>query len=153
MLTLMCTATRFPEAIPLRNIRPKTVAKAMVKFFTTFGLPTIVQTDQVSNFNSNLFQETLQNLGIKHVKSTPYQPQSQGALWRFHQTFESMMRTYSITNPQWDEGVPLLLFAARDAVQESLGFPPFQLVIGRSVRGPLKLIKEMWTNDVPQSFF
>jgi Integrase zinc binding domain len=42
LLTLMCTSTRFPEVIPLRNIRSKTVDKAMVKFFTTFGLPNII---------------------------------------------------------------------------------------------------------------
>jgi transposase InsO family protein len=90
-------------------------------------------------------------LGIKHVQSTPYHHQSQGALERFHQTLKSMMRTYSITNPQWDEGVPLLLFAALDAVQASFGFSSFQLMIGCSVRGPLKLFKEIWTNDVPHS--
>ena len=55
LLTLKCTATRFPEAIPLRNIRTKTFAKDVVKFFTTFGLPTIVQNDQGSNFTSHLF--------------------------------------------------------------------------------------------------
>ncbi|KAI3351357.1 hypothetical protein L3Q82_005905 [Scortum barcoo] len=30
----------------------------------------------------------------------------------------------------WDEGVPLVLFAAREAVQESLGFSPAELVFG-----------------------
>ena len=38
------------------------------------------------------------------------------------------------------------MFAAREAVQESLGFSPFELVFGHSVRGPLKLLKETWTS-------
>ncbi|KAI3376797.1 hypothetical protein L3Q82_000078 [Scortum barcoo] len=42
----------------------------------------------------------------------------------------------------WDEGVPLVLFAAREAVQESLGFSPAELVFGHEVRGPLKVLKE-----------
>jgi len=59
-----------------------------------------------------------------------------------------MMRTYCLEfNKDWDEGVHLLLFAAREAVQESLGFSPFELVFGRTVRGPLKLLKEKWLND------
>ena len=33
-LTIMCASTRFPEAIPLRNIKTKTIVKALVKFFT-----------------------------------------------------------------------------------------------------------------------
>ena len=36
LLTIMCTSTRFPEAIPLRNIKTKSIVKALIKFFT-FG--------------------------------------------------------------------------------------------------------------------
>ena len=36
----------------------------------------------------------------------------------------------------------MLLFAVRESVQESLGFSPFELVFGHSVRAPLKLFKE-----------
>ena len=31
LLTIMCASTRFPEAIPLRNIKSKSVVKALVK--------------------------------------------------------------------------------------------------------------------------
>ena len=33
LLTCICASTRFPEAIPLRNIKTKTFAKALIKFF------------------------------------------------------------------------------------------------------------------------
>ena len=36
----------------------------------------------------------------------------------------------------------MLLFALRKTFQESLGFSPFELVTGLSVRGPFKLLKE-----------
>ena len=38
----------------------------------------------------------------------------------------------------------MLLFAVREAVQDSLGFSPFELVFGHTVRGPLKMLKENW---------
>ena len=38
------------------------------------------------------------------------------------------------------------MFAARESVQESLGFSPFDLVFGHHVRGPLKLLKEQCLN-------
>ena len=47
----------------------------------------------------------------------------------------------------WDEGVHLVLFAAREAVQNSLGFSPFELLFRREVHGPLKLLKESWLTD------
>ena len=34
------------------------------------------------------------------------------------------------------------MFATREAVQESLGFSPFELVFGHSVRGPLAVMKD-----------
>ena len=82
-------------------------------------------------------------LGIDQDASSAYHPESQGALERFHQTFKSMLRNYCFENSKdWDEGVPYLLFAVRDSVQESLGYSPFELVFGHKVRGPLQLIKE-----------
>lgn len=40
-----------------------------------------------------------------------------------------------------DEGIHLLLFSARESVQESLGLSPFEIVFGHTVRGPLKPLK------------
>ena len=148
MLTIMCASTRFPEAIPLRNIKTPTIVKALVKFFTLFGLPKSIQSDQGSNFMSNIFQQVIHELGVKQCKSSAYHPESQGALERFHQTLKNMIRTYCLEHQKdWDEGVHMLLFAARESVQESLGFSPFELVFGHTVRGPLKMLKEKWLSD------
>uniref|UniRef100_A0AAR2K9W7 Integrase catalytic domain-containing protein n=1 Tax=Pygocentrus nattereri TaxID=42514 RepID=A0AAR2K9W7_PYGNA len=144
----MCAATRFPEALPLRKITSQTIVKALLKFFTTFGLPKVVQTDQGSNFTSKLFNQVSKMLGIKHEMSSPYHPESQGALERFRQSLKSMLRKYCLdSGREWDEGVPFVLFAAREAKQESLGFSPVELVFGHSVRGPMKVLKEMFQSE------
>jgi hypothetical protein len=60
----------------------------------------------------------------------------------------NMIRTFCLQyEKDWDDGVHLLLFAAREAVQESFGFSPFELVFGHTVRGPLKLVKEKWLDE------
>ena len=145
LLIIMCASTRVPEAIPLRNIKTKTIVRALVKFFTFIGLPKSVQSDQGSNFMSGVFQQVLHELGIKQYRSSAYHPESQGALERFHQTLENMIRLYCFdTEKDLDEGIHLLLFAVRESVQESLGFSPkaFELVFGHTVRGPFKILKE-----------
>ena len=63
LLTIMCALTRFPEAITLRNIKTKTIVKALVKFFIFVGLPKSVQSDQCSNFMSGVFQQVMYELG------------------------------------------------------------------------------------------
>lgn len=148
LLTIMCASTRFPEAIPLRTITARTVLKHLVKFFTFVGLPKTVQSDQGTNFMSKVFNQVLEQLGVSHCHSSAYHPESQGALERFHQTLKSMLRAYTLEfKKDWDEGVPLMLFAVREVVQESLGFSPAELVFAHTVRGPLKLMQEKWLSD------
>ena len=36
----------------------------------------------------------------------------------------------------WDDGIPLLLFAVREVTQETLGFSQSELVFVHTVRGP-----------------
>ena len=72
----MCASTRFPEAIPLRNIRAKTIVRALIKFFTLVGLPKSIQSDQGSNFMSGLFQQVMSELNIEQYKSSAYHPES-----------------------------------------------------------------------------
>ena len=135
----------FPEAVPLRSIKAPKIVNALVRFFILVGLPRSVQSDQGSNFMLGLMQQAMYQLGVKQYKSSACHPESQGALERFHQTLKNMLRTYCLENNcDWDQGVHLLLFAARESVQESLGFSPFELVFSRTVRGPLKLLKEAW---------
>ena len=47
---------------------------------------------------------------------------------------KTMMRSYCLENQKdWDEGIPLLMFAARESIQETIGFSPFELVFGHAV--------------------
>ena len=131
LLTIMCQFTRFPEAIPLRNIKSSKIVSALVKFFTFVGLPVYVQSDQGSNVTSTLMQQVMKELGVQHYKSSAYHPESQGAIERFHQTFKNMIRAYCLEyQTEWDQGIHMLLFAVREGIQESLGFSPFELVFG-----------------------
>ena len=56
LLTIMCTSTRFPEAIHVRNIKTKSIVEALINFFTFVGLPKSVQSGQGSNFMSGILQ-------------------------------------------------------------------------------------------------
>lgn len=76
VLTMMCASTRYPEAVPLHTIKAKAVLKALVKFFSTFGLPKFVQSDQGTNFMSTVFSQVMAELKVNHQKSSPYHPES-----------------------------------------------------------------------------
>ena len=44
--------------------------------------------------------------------------------------------------------LPALLFAVREVPQESLGYSLFELLYGQNVRGPMAILRELWTDEV-----
>ena len=75
--------------------------------------------------------------------SSAYHPESQGVLEKWHQTLKTLLKKFCCESSlDWDEGVNYLVFAIREAPQESLGFSPFEMVYGRQLRGPLALITD-----------
>ena len=78
------------------HITARSVVRALTKFFSIFGMPQFVQTDQGTHFKSTLFAQVLRMLNIKHVVSSAYHPESQGVLERWHQTLKSMLRKYCL---------------------------------------------------------
>ena len=143
LLTVMCQATRYPAAYPLRSITTRSVVKALSHFISIFGIPRVVQSDQGSNFSSHMFAQVLKQLRVKHSQSSAYHAQSQGALERFHQTLKSLLRAFCTElDRDWEEGLPWLMLAAREVTQESTGFSPNELVFAHSVRGPLAVLRD-----------
>ena len=73
-------------------------------------------------------------LNIKQFQSNTYHPESQGALERFHQTLNNIMNTCWLdSQTDREDGVRMLLFAAREAFHESLHCSPFELIFGHCV--------------------
>lgn len=150
LLTVMCASTHYPSAYPLHTITAKSVVKALTQFISIFGIPKILQSDQGSNFTSHLFSQVLKLLRIRHNKASAYHPQSQGVLERFHQSLKSLLRAYCTEmKGDWEEGLPWLLLSAREVCQESTGFSPNELVFGHTVRGPLAVLGDSWTEGTP----
>jgi hypothetical protein len=46
----------------------------------------------------------------------------------------------------WDTFLPWILLSYREVPVDSIGFSAFELVFGHNVRGPLSLMKSVWTD-------
>ena len=72
-----------------------------------------------------------------------------GLVEKFNGTLKQMLKRMCAERPKdWDKYLNALLFAYREVPQESLGFSPFELLYGRSVRGPMMILKELWTKEI-----
>ena len=150
IITLMDYATRYPEAIPLKRADTPVVAEALLDMFSRLGIPAEVLSDKGTQFLSELMAEVSRLLSFHQLTTTPYHPMCNGLVEKFNGTLKQMLRRMCAERPKdWNRYVSSALFAYREAPQESLGFSPFELVYGRSVRGPMSILKECWSKDVP----
>ena len=91
VLSGICLASRYPEAIPLKDVRAETVAEGMLEIFSTTGVPRQILTDQGSQFVGQLVKQLCVKLNVDKLQTTPYHPQSNGCLERWHGTLVSML--------------------------------------------------------------
>jgi len=86
---------------------------------------------------SVLLQELYRMLSI--IRTTTYHPQTDGLIEQFNGTLKAMLKKFTSRNKRdWDEYLTYLLFSFREAPQESTG---------RNVRGPLDIVKEVWSGE------
>ena len=138
ILTLVDYATRYPEAVPLKNIDTETVAEALVDMHSRVGVP----------FTSDCMKEVPRLLSIRRLTTSPYHPACNGLVEKFNGTPKQMLRRLCHEQPrQWYRFINPPLFAYREARQEATGFSPFELLYGRTVRGPAQILKELWSKE------
>ena len=67
---------------------------------------------------------------------------------KFNGTLKRMLRRLCHEQPrQWHRFINPLLFAYREARQKATWFSPFELLYGRTVRGPVQILKELWSEE------
>ena len=133
--------TKFLEAFPLPNMEAVTVADALVTgFFTKYGIPTFLHSDQGTQFESHLFQETCRLLGIKKTRTTPFRPQSDGQSERSIKTLVKMIATTTKEQTEWDMCLPYITMAYRATPQASTGMTPNLLMYSRETTVPMDVM-------------
>ncbi|GBN98551.1 hypothetical protein AVEN_207085-1 [Araneus ventricosus] len=78
--------------------------------------------------------------------ATPGHPESMGTVERWNKTLKEMLsKNIQDHGNDWDIHLPYLLFAYREVPHSTTGLSPYQLVYGRLPRGPLALMRDVWT--------
>ncbi|GFO41871.1 Pol polyprotein [Plakobranchus ocellatus] len=97
---------------------------------------------------SQVLREFNSLTNIKHFLSSPYHPQTNGVVERFHSTLKGMLRKLAFDSPSnWCQYLNAALFAYRCQVHTSTGYSPFFLLYGRSPRGPVEILHDFMSNS------
>ncbi|XP_068232013.1 uncharacterized protein [Palaemon carinicauda] len=74
ILTMMDHASRYPDAVPLKNIDSELVAEALVDMFSRVGVPEEILSDLGTQFTSDCMKEVARQLSMRQLTTTPYVP-------------------------------------------------------------------------------
>jgi transposase InsO family protein len=133
VLTVSDAGTKFFVGVALPNKAASTVTKALMeKVFLIYGFPTLLVSDEGTEFVNSLNRELCESLGIQRHHTTPYRPAANGQVERAHRTLEAVLRSMIHPSQQdWEDWLPYAVFAMNTSSSRSTGMTPFFLMFGR----------------------
>ena len=121
--------------------------EALLDMYSRLGISEEVLSDLGTQFVSKCMKGVSRLLPIKRLTTTPYHPICNGLVERFNGKLKKMLRRLCNEQPQqWHHFLNPQLFTYKEASQKTTGFLSFELLYGRAVRGPVQILKELWTD-------
>jgi hypothetical protein len=104
-----------------------------------FGVPETVTTDRGTQFTSALWSSACTSLGIKHMLTTAYHPQSNGMVERVHRQLKDTLCARG-AGPAWHSHLPWVLLGLRAVPKEDSAVSSAELVTGTPLVLPGQLL-------------
>ena len=133
--------SKWAEVIAMSQTTTEHTIKALRHLFSIHGLPEQIVSDNGPRFTSSTFAEFLKANGIKHSRSSPYHPASNGEAERFVRTFKESMKARKNDGLTLSHRLASFLLTYRTTAHSTTGAPPSELLMGRTLRTRWDLLK------------
>ena len=149
LLTAVDRFTRWPVAVPLVDMSVESVVDAFAYgWIQHFGVPATVTSDRGTQFTSSVFAQLTETWGIKTITTTPYHPEANGLVERFHRRLkESLIALGAETPDEWFWKLPCTMLAIRTTLKPDIGASPADLVYGEGLAVPGELLPSSPSTD------
>ena len=123
--------------------------------FSRYGLPEQLVSDNGPQFSSDQFELFMRQNGIKHYRSAPYHPATNGAVERFVKTFKQAIKTGKMSRKPTCEVLCDFLLRYRSTPHAVTGLSPAELFLNRIVLDLLRpsLNKSVSDNQEKQKYY
>jgi len=141
-LVVVDAFSKWPEVVVMKDSDALHTTEALQEMFGRWGIPRQLVTDNGPQFVSTMFQKFMKSNGIKHVLSAPYHPATNGLAERFVQTMKQALKaSRKDENATLSQRMRRFLLSYRNARHETTNTSPAELMLGRTLRTRLSLIR------------
>ncbi|XP_022142669.1 uncharacterized protein LOC111012723 [Momordica charantia] len=133
--------TQRAEAEALATITEKKITKFVWQnIVCRFGVPHAIISDNGKQFDNANFRNFCEQLNIRHIRSSPAHPQSNGQVEAVNKIMKQHLKTcLESLKGAWMEELPNMLWAYRSTIKTATGENPFSLAFGVEVVIPVKI--------------
>ena len=119
--------------------------------FARYGLPEQLVSDNGPQFTSNEFGQFVRANGIRHIKSAPYHPASNGQVERFIRTMKRSLRASEKDGRSLQHNLAEFLFTYRTTAHATTNATPSKLFLGRNPRTRFDFLRKRTKEAVRES--
>ncbi|XP_065196908.1 uncharacterized protein LOC135828389 [Sycon ciliatum] len=133
VLSLIDYGSRYPILKVLSSTTTTAIVDELDEVFALFGLPSVLVSDNRPQFVSEQMTTFLQRLGIRHIRSSPRYPRSNGMVERLHRLVKERMVALKPHLP-FRRRLNQVLFDVRHSRHRMLGTSPNEALFSRPLR-------------------
>ena len=138
-LIVIDSHSKWMEVVPVSNTSTSNTCDALNNIFSTHGLPVTLVSDNGTAFTSHEFSRWCQRSGIKHIRSAPRHPSTNGLAERAVQIFKNCIKKMD-TSLSWTARIYKFLFRYRNTPHSTTGETPSLLLMNRVIRTHISLL-------------
>ncbi|XP_046548469.1 uncharacterized protein K02A2.6-like [Haliotis rubra] len=140
-LVVVDAHSKWMEVIPLSLTTATITIKHLRKIFATFGLPEHIVSDNGAQFTSGEFQTFLRRNNIRHTRTAPNHPATNGQAERAVESFKMALKKMKNQTGDVHDKLQRYLFSYRTTVHAATGKTPAELLMRRSLRTRLSALR------------
>jgi transposase InsO family protein len=158
---ITCTdhLSKFVIAKAIPTATASEAAKFLVEdvIFKYGHVPKHILSDQGSHFQNNLIQAITKDIGINHIFSTAFHPQTNGTIERFNATIKSQLcKLQDLNRNEWDQYLLPTIYAYNISQHRTTKHSPYEIVYGRNPALPFDkpqpMVQFIRSNDYYNQF-
>ena len=132
--------SRWPEIYEMSSLTTAKTIAILRELFSRYGLPMQLVSDNGPQFTSAEFQEFMKLNGVKHIRTAPYHPASNGAAERLVQSFKQSLKASASSGLSMQRQLDNFLITYRNTPHSITQEAPSKLFLGRCLRTRLDML-------------